>query len=137
MKKTFKTYLSLVVVLLLSTFANLHANDAFNNTTNTLAVEHCNATHNYAKQATNATFIPYHKDSDDRKNVEIVESNNVEDEEASTKKQFYKNYLETAFINALLFEQSSKQLQKSIYRPQSDINEPGLRLHVQFQVFII
>ena len=137
MKNTFKTYLSVVVVLLLSTFANLQANAIVNTTANASAIDHCDVGHHYAKQFTTTTIHSSHKDRDDRHNVEIVESNKVEDEEASSKKQFHKNYLETAFINALLFEQSSKQLQRSIYHPQSHLSEPSLRLHVQFQVFII
>ncbi|MEH1008897.1 MULTISPECIES: hypothetical protein [unclassified Winogradskyella] len=137
MKKTFYRYLSLVFVLLLSTFANLQASEAVTNSTKTLTTHHCSVTLNYTKQLGGATFIPHHKGTDDRRNVEIIESNKVEDEEASTKKQYYKDYLETAFINALLFEQSSKLLQKNIYRPQNVIHESSLRLHVQFQVFII
>ncbi|WP_179353529.1 hypothetical protein [Winogradskyella vidalii] len=137
MKKTFNTYLSLVVVVLLSAFANIQANEAVNHTTNPFAVSYCSISHNDAKQSTKTTIVPHRKDTDDRRNVEVIESNQFEDEEASTKKQFYKDYLETAFINALLFEQSSKQLQKSIYHPQSHLSEPRLRLHVQFQVFII
>ena len=137
MKKTFNRYLSLIVVLLLSTFANLQANEAIGNTTNTLTTHHCSITLTYTKQFSDATIIPYHKGADDRRNVEVIESNKVEDEEASSKKQYYKDYLETAFINALLFEFSSKELQKKPYRSESIINEPCLRLHIQFQVFII
>ncbi|SDS88554.1 hypothetical protein [Winogradskyella sediminis] len=137
MKNTFKSYLSLVVVLLLSTLAHLQANATTSNTSTAYAVSHFNTSYNYTKKSLNATILPYHKNSDERRNVEIIESNKVEDEEASTKKQFYKDFLETSFINALLFEHASKHLEKNIYRPQSDINESRLRLHVQFQVFII
>ncbi|MBU2920118.1 hypothetical protein KO504_02070 [Winogradskyella psychrotolerans] len=137
MKKTFNKYLSLIFVLLLSTFAKIHASEAVANSINTLTTHHCSVSLNYTKKSSGATFVPHHKSTDDRRNVEIIESNKVEDEEASTKKQYYKDYLETAFINALLFEQSSKLLQKNIYRPQNVIHESSLRLHVQFQVFII
>jgi len=137
MKKIFNRYLSLIFVLLLSTFANLHANEAVGNTTNTITTHHRSVIYSYTKRLNDAVFIPQHKDSNDRRGVEIIESNKVEDEEASTQKQYYKNCLETAFINAMLFEQSSKQLQKNIYRPQNAIHEPSLRLHIQFQVFII
>ena len=137
MKKTFNRYFSLVFVLLLSTFANLHASEVIGNTTDTLTNHHFSVALNYFSQLSDATVTPHHKDSDDRRNVEIVESNKVEDEEASSKKQYYKAYLETAFINALLFEQSSKLLQKTTYRLQNVINKPSIRLHIQFQVFII
>ncbi|WP_458627143.1 hypothetical protein [Winogradskyella sp. PC D3.3] len=137
MKKTFNKYLFLIFVILLSTFASLQANEAFSNSTNTITTHHRSIIYSYTKRLNDAVFTPQHKDSNDRKGVEIIESNKVEDEEATTQKQYYKHCLETAFINAMLFEQSSKQLQKNIYRPQNAIHEPSLRLHVQFQVFII
>ncbi|MBU2928228.1 hypothetical protein [Winogradskyella psychrotolerans] len=137
MKKTFNKYLSLIFVLLLSTFAKIHASEAVANSINTLTTHHCSVSLNYTKKSSGATFVPHHKSTDNRRNVEIIESNNVEDEEASAKKQYYKDYFKTAFSNALLFEQSSKQLQKNLYRPENVVKKPSLRLHIQFQVFII
>ncbi|WP_179376083.1 hypothetical protein [Winogradskyella wichelsiae] len=141
MKNTFNKYLTLVVVLLLSTFANLQANDT-NNLANNTAIHNLCVQESIADQLgdnflRSKTITPIHHNSDHRRNVEIIESNNLEDEEASTKKLYYKDILEIAFINALVFEHASNYLQKSIYRPQSAINEPSLRLHIQFQVFII
>ncbi|WP_179315654.1 hypothetical protein [Winogradskyella undariae] len=141
MKNTFSRYLSLIVVLLLSTFGNLQANEAISSGAYNSAIHHLSVSINPAvklgKALNKTTFINHHRNNDDRKNVEVIESNNAEDEEASVKKLYYKDILEIAFINALVFENSSNYLERNIYRPQSDIHEASLRLHVQFQVFII
>ncbi|NRR91787.1 hypothetical protein HSX10_09455 [Winogradskyella undariae] len=141
MKNTFRRYLSLIVVLLLSIFGHLQANEVNSSQAYNSAIHHLSVSINSAvklgKALNKTTFISHHKNNDDRRYVEIIESNNAEDEEASVKKLYYKDILEIAFINALVFEHSSNHLERNIYRPQSDIHEANLRLHIQFQVFII
>jgi len=143
MRMTFNKYLLLVVVLVLNTFASLQAYELVStkteqSATHDLSVSQVSANNSNNQCITLASFNPFHKETEGKLLFDLIESNNVENEEATIKNKSYnKNDLVTAFINAQLHEHSSKELQKNIYRPQSDINEPTLRLHIQFQVFII
>lgn len=140
MKITFNKYLSLLLVLLLNTFTSLPVNEVSSNTnyaaTQNFSAAQCVAENSSEETIAIATFNPYQKEIESRLFFDFVD--NSENEESSIKNSsYYKDDIETAFINAKVFKNSSKQLQKNKYRPQSDISEPTLRLHLQFQVFII
>ena len=144
MKIAFNTYLSLFVFIVVNTFTSLHVNEVHSATINNIATQNPCAVGDMVENsndevAATTSFNPYHNDTGSPWFFDFIDNNNeVEDEEASTRNNsYYKAYLETASINAELFESSSKELQKNWYRPQSDIIEPRLRLHVRFQVFII
>ncbi|WP_430412596.1 hypothetical protein [Kordia sp.] len=139
----FNKYLALIVVLVLNTFTSLQVNDVHSTTTNYATTSNFSGIDYLVENSTNevaaiTTFSPYHKEEGRKLFFDFIDNNEVEDEEPSTKNSWYhKDYIHTTFVNAELFKSSSKELQKKRYRPQSDINEPRLRLHLQFQVFII
>jgi len=143
MRKTFNRYLSLVVVLLLNTFASLQANEVNSTITDYVAIHNFSVSQFSAENSndpsiSHTTFSLLDNDTDNKLLFDVIENSEGEDEELSSRKKSpYKDYLEMLFINEQLFKIASKELQKSIYRPKNDINDPSLRLHIQFQVFII
>ncbi|WP_178984854.1 hypothetical protein [Winogradskyella helgolandensis] len=140
MKTAFKTYLSLFFVLVLNVFASLQANNVISSITEVAACSNLNASKvSIESTDSNATanYSPLTKDTDKDLLFDIIEiSEGEEDELSSRYKASFKDYLEILLIYAKLFENAS-DLQKNNYRPQSAINDPSLRLHIQFQVFII
>ena len=142
MKTAFKTYLSLFFVLVLNAFASLQANSVISSITEDVAFSNFNAskvsiesTDSYSN--TTANYSPLTKETDKDLLFDVIEiSEGEEDELSSRYKASFKDYLEILLIYAKLFENTSN-LQNNNYCPQSAINEPSLRLHIQFQVFII
>lgn len=142
MKTAFKTYLSLFFVLVLNAFASLQANSVISSITEDVAFSNFNAskisiesTDSYSN--TTANYSPLTKETDKDLLFDVIEiSEGEEDELSSRYKASFKDYLEILLIYAKLFENTS-DLQNNNYSPQSAINEPSLRLHIQFQVFII
>ena len=142
MKITFNKYFYLITILLLNTFATIQANE-FNKSLEISAFENCiKELHNSAVCSNDDISINclsgLLKYSEGYLFCEVVEGDETEDSELSSKSISYSNKNKISFFSiAELFESSSKALQRNNYRPQSDINEPSLRLHLQFQVFVI
>ncbi len=120
----------------------MQASDAVNNNngyvSQNISVTQSNTHSSEFKSLVKTTINPARNETDEQLVFELIEINEGEDEELSSgNKALYKDYLKLLFINATLFKNASKVLQKNNYRTQNDSIEPKLRLHVQFQVFII
>ncbi len=134
MKNTFRTYLYLTLALLLGTLSSLHAN----------AVNSIGSNLTYSNQyvddldVDSFQYSTIHQNSDFDYFAEAPEKEESENEESSSKTKLDSIILDaTAFINALLFENSSKELEKSVFRSPNTITRAKFRLYADFQVFII
>jgi hypothetical protein len=143
MKGTFNTYISVVLILLLGTFAYSKADSLTSNTIDT-----CVELHNDALELLSESFISdssnaktYYNPIQDKRNqhnvFDIFDSEEVENEESSSHQTDDNKELNTAFINAKVFDGFSKELQKNILRVSCNVKTPNTRLHLLHQVFII
>ncbi|GAB4162642.1 MAG: hypothetical protein Tsb0033_21840 [Winogradskyella sp.] len=134
MKKAFKSYLFLTLVTILGTLSICHANAA---NTATSGKTYSNQ---YLQNLDIDTFhyAPIHQTSNYDFYAEVPEVDESENEESSLKTNIDSNgFKAIAFINAVLFQNFSNELEKSILRSPNTINRPKDRLFLQFQVFII
>ncbi len=134
MRNTFRTYLYLTLVLLLGSLSSFHA----------YAVTSISSNETYSNQYLQDSdinsfhFSAAHQTSDKDYFAEVPEIDESENEESTAKTKLDSTIFHaTAFINALLFENFSKELEKSVFRSPNTITRPKERLFLYFQVFII
>lgn len=134
MKYSFRTYLYFTLALLLGILSSYNANAA-----NSVGHSHTYSNEYIQDQGIGSfQYLPIHQTSDKDYYAEVPEIDESENEESTIKTKSDSDILfATAFINALLFENFSKELEKSVFRSPNTITRPKERLFLQFQVFII
>ena len=143
MKMMFNKFLYFIAFLLVNTFASLQAND-FHTGVSVITLEVSdNSLQNSSVSANEIIVKTAHQHKNPFLFCEIVEGNETEDKKVSSNKapkqyKFLSNEGKiSAFSTAQIFESFSNALQKNIQRPHKVVHKPSIRLHQQYQVFII
>ncbi|MHA7843098.1 MAG: hypothetical protein ACX93I_07240 [Winogradskyella sp.] len=133
MRSTFRTYLYLTLALLLGSMSSSFSYawssiDAYNINKNQHLLDANDGTFHYSRVSHTTDFKYY---------AEAPEVNESENEESSKTNSDSKIIYATAFINSLLFETFSKELEKSVFRSPHTTKKSRQKLFLEFQVFII
>lgn len=134
MKNTYRSYLYITLIILLGAISSSYAKtDYSTGTSKTFSNQYLQSLdiHSFHYLALNQT-------SDFDYFIEVSESKESENEESAIKTKGNTSFVHaTAFTNAILFQNFSKELEKNISRSPNTIIRPKAKLFIQFQVFII
>lgn len=137
--RVFRSYLFLLIPLLLTNFASAFAN---NND------KHVSFSSNFdvsissssSEENIHVRFSPYQKEHRNIPVPNIVDIENIEENEEISSKENYKitadNFLASVFYKSSLLKLAYRYQQKNSVYPFSFKNT-SLKLHIKFQVFII
>ena len=142
MKRAFNTYIAVILILLLGTFSHSKAKNLNNKIPQTSIGLNNDAQELYESfvsdlSNTKADLNPIQDKSNPHYAFDLVDSEEVENEESSSHQTDYNKELSTAFINAKVFDDFSRELQKNVQRVPGNIKTPKTRIHLLHQVFII
>jgi hypothetical protein len=143
MTNTFKKYLFLINILLISGFANLYANSQVENTLLLKNNSHSNYSSETAPQLflKNIFDISSKTENDKKTFSEFVNEENFEEDENHKLKEnnlLFPRYCSKINISyARLFDCLHCKLQESNQRDVLIFSNPSTRLHAKYQVFII
>ncbi len=143
MKKTLKTYLLLVTILLLNAFANLHASSIFGIQEDVSNQNNKGLLTTYTfeeQQVTIPVFNIPQSGPEHTLFVEIIEENQEENLEESldiSNKLLWLSNPVFSILYAQLFKDISCKVQEYSFRTKYLISNTSLRLHAKFEVFII